>query len=85
MLGHDMGSAAARRDGGVRKVSRLTWGAGAVGVICSAVIAVAFGYHADAEAAQQGGSQHSQQGTILVPNQPPAPVKGAGQVTSGAS
>jgi hypothetical protein len=82
MLGNDMRSAVARRNDGVRQVSRLTWRAGAVGVICSAIIAVAFGHHADAQAAQPG---HHQQGGIVVPNQPPAPVKGAGQVTSGAS
>ena len=77
-----MRSAVTRRDEGVRRVSRVTWRAGAIGVVCSALIAVAFGHHADAQAAQTG--QH-RQGGILVPNQPPAPVKGAGQVTSGAS
>jgi hypothetical protein len=76
----DVRSAMARRDDGVRKVTRLTWRAGVAGVVCSVVIAVAFGRHADAEV-----SQHSQQGIILVPNQPPAPATGAGQVTSGAS
>lgn len=78
MLGDNMRSAAARRDDGVRKVARLTWRAGVAGVICSAVIAVAFGHHANAEVSRG-------QGGIVVPNQPPAPLKGAGQVTSGAS
>lgn len=82
MLGDDMRSAVARRDDGVRKVSRLTRRAGVVGVICSAVIAVAFGHHADAQTARP---EHRQQGIIVVPNQPPAPANGAGQVTSGAS
>jgi hypothetical protein len=83
MLGNDdLRSAVTRRDDGVRRIRRLTWRAGAVGLICSALIAVAFGHHADAQAARPG--QH-QQGGIVVPNQPPAPVKGAGQVTSGAS
>lgn len=82
MRGDDLRSATARRDDGVRKITRLTWRAGAVGVACSAAIAVAFGHHAHAGTAQP---QHHQQGTILVPNQPPAPGTGAGQVTSGAS
>jgi hypothetical protein len=82
MLGDDMRAAVARRDEGVRKISRLTWRAGVVGVICSAVIAVAFGHHADAQTARPG---HDRQGTILIPNQPPAPASGGGQVTSGAS
>jgi len=81
MPGDDLRSAAARRDEGVRKVSRMTWRAGAAGVICSAVIAVAFGHHAEAAAAQPGSTS----GTIVVPNQAPAPGAGAGQVTSGGS
>jgi hypothetical protein len=80
MLRNDMRFAAARRDDGVRKISRLTWRAGIAGVICSAILAVAFGYHAQAQTAHQG-----QSGTIVVPNQPPTPAQGGGQVTSGAS
>jgi hypothetical protein len=82
MPGDDMRSAVSRRDDGVRKVSRLTWRAGVVGVICSAAIAVAFGHHASAQSVRP---EHPQQGIIVVPNQPPAPASGAGQVTSGAS
>jgi hypothetical protein len=55
-------------------------------VVCSALIAVAFGHHA--AAAQQpktGSGGHPGQGTIVIPAQPPAPGQGAGQVTSGAS
>jgi hypothetical protein len=81
MPGDDLRSAAARRDEGVRKVSRMTWRAGAAGVICSAVIAVAFGHHAEAAAARPGPNS----GTIVVPNQAPAPGAGAGHVTSGGS
>jgi hypothetical protein len=77
----DLRSAAARRDEGIRKVSRLTWRAAAAGVICSAVIAVAFGHHAEAAAAKPGAPP----GTIAVPNQPPAPEPGSGHVTSGGS
>ncbi|HBW20389.1 MAG: hypothetical protein ACLPN6_13010 [Streptosporangiaceae bacterium] len=82
MLRDDMRYAAARRDDGVRKISRLTWRAGAAGVICSAVIAVAFGHHAEARPA---GPARPASGTIVIPAQPPAPAQGAGQVSSGAS
>ena len=78
----DVKFAAAARDDGIRKISKVTWRAGAVGVVCSALIAVAFGHQA---AAQPQKSGHPGQGTIVVPAQPPAPAHGAGQVTSGAS
>ncbi|HEY3979051.1 MAG TPA: hypothetical protein VGM79_17370 [Streptosporangiaceae bacterium] len=81
MPGDDLRSAAARRDEGVRKVATLTWRAGAAAVIGSAVIALALGHHAQAAAAKPGPPP----GTIAVPNQPPAPVPGAGHVTSGGS
>ena len=81
MPGDDQHSAAARRDAGVRRVSQLTWRAGAVGVICSAVIAVAFGHHAEAGTAPPGSSS----GTIVVPNQPPTSAPGAPNATSGGS
>lgn len=80
MSGNDMRYAAARRDDGVRAVTKFTWRAGIAGVICSAIIGLAFGHHADTQTAQQ-----RQQGGILVPNQPPAPGHGVGQVTSGAT
>lgn len=79
MPGYDKRSAAARRDDGVRVVTRYTWRAGIAGAICAAVIGFAFGNHANATA------KHSHRGTILVPSQPPAPATGSGQVTSGAS
>jgi hypothetical protein len=41
----DVRFAAAARDDGLRKISKITWRAGAAGVLCSAVIAVAFGHH----------------------------------------
>jgi hypothetical protein len=74
--------AARERDAGMRKVSRLTWRAGVAGVACSALIAVALGHHAGTAA---GSHPRQQPGTILIPGQPPAPVNGPGQVTSGAS
>jgi hypothetical protein len=76
----DMRFAVAVRDDGVRKVTRLTWRAGAVGVVCSALIAVAFGH-----GVRHTAPSHSSQGTIVIPAQPPAPAQGSGQVTSGAS
>jgi hypothetical protein len=78
-------SAAAARDAGIRRISRFTWRAGAVGVVCSALIAVAFGHHAAAQQPRTGNGGNSGQGTIVIPAQPPAPAPGAGQVTSGAS
>jgi hypothetical protein len=46
----DVRFAAAARDDGLRKVSKYTWRAGAAGVVCSAVMAVAFGHHVAAQA-----------------------------------
>jgi hypothetical protein len=91
----DVRFAAAARDDGLRKISKYTWRAGAAGVVCSALIAVAFGHHTSAQATT-GGSQHpasgssqpssgSGSGGIVVPAQPPAPAQGSGQVTSGAT
>jgi hypothetical protein len=68
------------RDDGIRRVTRLTWRASAVGVICSALIAAAFGHNV-----KHSAPSTSHSGTIIIPAQPPALVKGAGQVTSGAS
>lgn len=75
---------AAARDDGLRRISRITWRAGAAGVACSAVIAVAFGHHGAAAQSQTSGGNPGQPATV-VPAQPPAPAGGAGQVTSGAS
>jgi hypothetical protein len=78
--------AMAERDDGLRKISKVTWRAGAVGVICSAVMAVAFGHHAAAASPSTNpGTGSRQHGSILVPAQPPASSQGAGQVTSGSS
>ena len=95
----DVRFAAAARDDGIHKISKFTWRAGAAGVVCSGLIAVAFGHHVAAAAPGTGGSTRSQQSTagnngsgssqgsggIVVPAQPPAPSQGGGQVTSGAS
>ena len=81
MPADNLRSAVAQRDEGVRKLRRVTWRIGAAGVIGSAVIAVAFGHHAEAATARPGSTS----GTIAVPNQAPAPGPGAAQVTSGGS
>jgi hypothetical protein len=93
----DVRFAAAARDDGLRKISKYTWRAGAAGVVCSALIAAAFGHHAAAAQPGTGSGQHPASGsgqpasgtagggTIVVPAQPPAAANGGGQVTSGAS
>jgi hypothetical protein len=53
----DVRFAAAARDDGLRKVTKYTWRAGAAGVVCSALLAVAFGHHVAAQpAAAHSGS-----------------------------
>ncbi len=53
MLQRDPRAAARDRDLGLRKIGRWTWRAGLLGAVCSAVMALAFGYHA-ADAASGG-------------------------------
>jgi hypothetical protein len=79
----DMRLAMAVRDDGMRKVTRLTWRAGVIGVVCSALMAVAFGHNV--KQTTPGLQRSPGQGTIIIPARPPAPARGAGQVTSGAS
>jgi hypothetical protein len=60
----DVRFAAAARDDGIHKISKFTWRAGAAGVLCSALIAVAFGHHVatnQSSTDNNGGSSHSQQ------------------------
>jgi hypothetical protein len=69
----DVRFAAAARDDGIRKISKYTWRAGAAGVLCSAVIAVAFGHHVSAQppapahtgngSTSSGGGSSSSSGT----------------------
>jgi hypothetical protein len=64
MRPRDVRFAAAARDDGIRKVSKFTWRAGAAGVVCSALIAVAFGHHAatsQSGTGNNGGSSQTQQ------------------------
>jgi hypothetical protein len=82
----DVRFASAARDDGIRKISKFTWRAGAAGVVFSALIAVALGHHVAAQPTTGSTHQPASGGsTIVVPAQPPAPAKGSGQVTSGAS
>jgi hypothetical protein len=79
---HDARAAARDRDSGLRKVSRVTWRAGAAGIAFTAAIGVALTHHGDAAA----GPRHDQQpSSIQVPAQPPQHSTGDGQVTSGAT
>jgi hypothetical protein len=55
----DVRFAAAARDDGLRKIGKYTWRAGAAGVVCSALIAVAFGHHV---ATQQPAAVHTGNG-----------------------
>jgi hypothetical protein len=78
--------AVAERDGGLRKITKVTWRAGAAGVVCSAAMVVAFGHHAAVTTPSAPAATHSgPKGSILVPSQPPTSTQGTGQVTSGAS
>jgi hypothetical protein len=80
-MGHtDERYAAAVRDHGLRTVTRMTWRAGVIGVVCSVLIAGALGHGSRPAQARRG-----RPGTVLIPGQPPAPAQGTGQVTSGAS
>jgi hypothetical protein len=85
----DVRFAAAARDDGIRKVGKITWGAGLAGVIGSGLLALAFGMHAAAQPAGSGtgggSGSGSGSGSISVPAQPPGPGQGAGQVNSGGS
>jgi len=58
----DQRFAAAARDYGLRKVSKITWRVGAAGVVCSALIAAAFGHHVAAHQPSTGNGQHSSTG-----------------------
>jgi hypothetical protein len=86
MRQNSAGTAAAARDEGLRRATRLTWRAAAAGVVCSALIAAAFGHGVASQHATGGdGTTRHGRGTILIPAQPPAPASGSGQVTWGAS
>ncbi len=56
----DVRFAAAARDDGIHKISKFTWRAGAAGVVCSALIALAFGHHVATTPPSTGGNGASQ-------------------------
>ena len=66
MLQQDPRAAARDRDLGLRKIGRWTWRAGLLGAVCSAGMALAFGYHA-ADAAS-GGTGTSGSSTAATQN-----------------
>lgn len=92
----DVRYAVVARDDGLRKIGKITWRAGAAAAVCSGVIALAFGHHAQPASASNSSpgsiqvpsqpiNNKNNTGSIQVPRQPPGPGHGAGQVTSGAS
>ncbi len=83
MLQHDRRTAVQSRDSGMAKVTALSWRVGAAGVAAAGLLTFAFGHHAAASSAPAG--HRNNQGSILIPAQPPHPAAGTGQVTSGAS
>jgi hypothetical protein len=56
----DVRFAAAARDDGIHKISKFTWRAGAAGVVCSALMAVAFGHHVATTESSTGSNGTSQ-------------------------
>jgi hypothetical protein len=86
-------TAVGERNTGIRKIGRVTWQAGAVGLVFSGLLAGVLHNTSVSEtrrsgpASTQSGSTGTQsgQGGVLIPAQPPAPASGSGQVTSGAS
>jgi len=87
----DPRTAARERDFGLRKVGRITWRAGLAGAACTAAIALALGHHAPASASTRGAGgsaathERGDQGTIVIPAQPPQSALGSGHVLSGGS
>jgi hypothetical protein len=80
-------AAVGERNTGVRKIGRLTWQAGAVGLVFSGLLAGVL-HNATVSATHppaSTGTQSGQGGGTLIPAQPPASSTGSGQVTSGAS
>lgn len=75
----DVRFAAAARDDGIHKISKFTWRAGAAGVLCSALIAVAFGHHVAASQSRTGNNGGSSQ------SQQPAPGKNGSGSNQGGS
>jgi hypothetical protein len=70
------------RDSAMAKVTAPSWQAGTAGVAAAELLTFALGHHAERPA--PAGRQNNQ-GSILIPAQPPQQSAGRGQVTSGAS
>jgi hypothetical protein len=80
---HDIRTAAQARNTGLAKINALSWRAGAAGVAIAGLLTVALAHHPVARSVPAG--HRTDQGTILIPAQPPRQAAGSGQVTSGAS
>jgi hypothetical protein len=74
----DVRFAAAARDDGLRKVSKYTWRAGAAGVVCSALIALAFGHHTAAQTSTGGSRQPASGSSQPTPGSSRQPASGGG-------
>ena len=77
----DVRFAAAARDDGLRKVSKYTWRAGAAGVVCSALLAVAFGHHV---ATEQPATAHNSGGSSSSSSNSSAGSSSAGGSSTGS-
>ena len=80
---HDIRTAAQSRDSGMAKITALSWRVGAAGVAAAGLLTFALGHHAAPGSVRTG--HRSNQGSVLIPAQPPGQATGSGQVTSGAS
>jgi hypothetical protein len=80
---HDIRTAAQNREAGLAKISALSWRAGAAAVAVAGLLTVALGHHSSARAVPP--EHRTDQGSIVIPAQPPGQATGTGQVTSGAS
>jgi hypothetical protein len=80
---HDIRTAAQNRDTGIAKITAVSWRAGAAGVAVAGLLTRALAHHPVARTVPAG--HRNDNGSILIPAQPPSQAPGTGQVTSGAS
>ena len=80
---HDIRTAVHSREVGLAKITALSWRAGAAAVAVAGLLTAALGHHSNVRAAPS--ERRDNQGSIVIPAQPPGQAAGTGQVTSGAS
>jgi len=80
---HDIRTAVQNREAGLAKITALSWRAGAAAVAVAGLLTAALGHHPGARSVP--AEHRNNQGTIVIPAQPPGQAAGTGQVTSGAS